>query len=83
MNIKNERVSQLAVELARATGESITEAVGRAIVARLAEVKRKAQREWLAGRLMEIGRKCAGHAPADWLTRDFDGELYDERGLPS
>jgi hypothetical protein len=48
LNIKNERVSQLAVELARATGVSITEAVGRAIAARLAEVKRKAQREGLA-----------------------------------
>jgi hypothetical protein len=33
-------------------------------------------------RLMEIGRQCASHAPADWLTRDFDEELYDERGLP-
>ncbi|MBY0503789.1 MAG: type II toxin-antitoxin system VapB family antitoxin [Bryobacteraceae bacterium] len=32
--------------------------------------------------LMEVGRRCATHASREWLTRDFDQELYDERGLP-
>jgi hypothetical protein len=78
LNIKNERVSRLAQELAELSGESITVAVGRAIERRLTELRRKG----LAGRLMAIGRKCAAQAPADWRTRDFDHELYDERGLP-
>lgn len=78
LNIKNERVSQLAQELAELSGESITDAVGHAIERRLDELRRKG----LANRLMAIGRKCAAQAPADWRTRDFDRELYDERGLP-
>ena len=82
LNIKNERVSQLAQELARETGESITEAVGQAIETRLQQLRRQSQRRGLAGRLMEIGKKCASQAPAEWLARDFDAELYDERGLP-
>lgn len=78
LNIKNERVSRLAQELAELSGESITDAVGCAIERRLAELRRKG----LARRLMAIGRKCAEQAPAEWRTRDFDLELYDERGLP-
>ena len=82
LNIKNERVSNLALELAAETGESITDAVGNAVEARLEELRRDRQREGMAKKLMEIGRRCASHAPADWLTRDFDQELYDEQGLP-
>lgn len=82
LNIKNPRVSQLATELARLTGESITDAVGHAIEARLAELKPQASRQGIAERLMEIGRQCAREAPEDWLRRDFDDELYDDRGLP-
>jgi len=82
LNIKDERVSRLAEELARTTGESITDAVGRAIEARLFEINRHSRRRGVAKRLMEIGRTCASEAPSGWLTRRFDDELYDERGLP-
>jgi len=81
-NIKNERVSNLAMKLAEETGASITDAVGTAVEARLQELHRERERVGLAEKLMEIGRHCAIHAPADWLTRDFDQELYGEKGLP-
>lgn len=82
LNIKNERVSRLATELAELTGGSITDAVGDAIEARLAELRRQGGRQNLAKRLLKLGRNCASQASADWRTRDFDEELYDGRGLP-
>ncbi len=82
LNIKNEQVSRLAAELAAETGESLTDAVGKAVEEKLARLRRRSERHGLAARLMEIGRKCSSNAPEDWLRRDFDAELYDERGLP-
>ena len=82
LNIKNDQVSQLAVELSEKTGQSITSAVGAALEAQLAELRRQSQRNGVAARLRNISKKCASLAPKDWLTRDFDAELYDERGLP-
>ena len=82
LNIKNERVSHLATQVAAETGESITDAVGVALEERLKSLRRQKQREGLADRLMELGRRCASHAPAAWLTRNFDEELYDAQGLP-
>lgn len=87
LNIKNEQVSTLAHRLAKATGESITDAVGKAIEERLTHVERRTQRKGLAERAMEIGRECAEIASKtpegrEWLVKDFDAELYDERGLP-
>lgn len=40
------------------------------------------QRLHLAERLMEVGKRCASHAPAAWLTRNFDEDRYDPQGLP-
>ncbi len=82
LNIKNERVSRLALQVATETGESLTDAVGKALEARLEELHRQKGRAGLSDRLMELGRRTASHAPADWLARNFDDELYDERGLP-
>ena len=87
LNIKSNRVSQLANELAQETGETITEAVGKAVEERLAHLHRSAQRKGLAQRLMETGRKCKAQASQtvqgrEWLARDYDAELYDEHGLP-
>ena len=82
LNIKNERVSALAAEVVALTGQSITDAVGEALEARLAELNPRKKRAGVAMRLMEIGRECSARAPQDWLTHDFDSELYDEKGLP-
>lgn len=81
-DIKNARVAQLAAKLARLTRESITDAGGHAIEFRWAERQEQAGHEGLAFRLLEIGRHCARYAPVDWLHRDFDCDLYDDRGRP-
>ena len=83
LSVKNERVSRLAQELAQLTGQSITEAVGSAIEARLTELRRQSSRDQVAQELMTLGKRCASQAPAEWRKRDFDDELYDERGLPN
>jgi len=82
LNIKNDYVSQLANELTKETGESITTAVGKALEDRIGNLRRSTLRRGIAQRLLEIGQNCATVAPKDWLTRDFDAELYDEEGLP-
>jgi antitoxin VapB len=82
INIKNEEVTRLANELARETGESVTVAVGRAVSERLARLHQKASRKGVAERLEQIGRECASLAPKEWLTWDYDADLYDEKGLP-
>jgi len=56
--------------------------VGTALEERLISLRRRKNRAGLAERLMELGRRCASHAPAEWLKRDFDQDLYDEQGLP-
>ncbi|MEO8097416.1 MAG: type II toxin-antitoxin system VapB family antitoxin [Acidobacteriota bacterium] len=82
INIKNEQVTRLAVELAEVMGTSITEAVGEAAREKLARIRGQGGRQGVADQLMALAAKCVRNAPAEWLTRDFDAELYDERGLP-
>jgi len=82
INIKNEEVSRLANELAKETGDSITDAVGKAVSEKLALLHRKKSREGIAEKLEQIGRECASLAPKEWLTWDYDADLYDEKGLP-
>jgi hypothetical protein len=82
LNIKNEEVTQIVLELVEETGETITEAVGEAVRARLEELRRKKKRGEVSKRLMEIGKSCASRAPKEWLEKNFDEELYDEQGLP-
>ena len=82
INIKNEEVSKLANELARETGKTITEAVGSALKEKLERLHRQKSREGVAEKLNQIGRECASLASKEWLTWDYDADLYDEKGLP-
>ena len=80
MNIKNPLVHRRAQILARLAGESLTEAVDRAVTERLERLRRARNREALAERLLKIGREIARMPRLD--TRSADEMLYDERGLP-
>ena len=80
INIKSEEVTRLANELARETGESITEAVGKAVEERLSRLQR--HRQGIAEKLKAIGEEVASRASKEWLTWDYDADLYDEKGLP-
>jgi antitoxin VapB len=79
LNIKNDEAHRLASELARLTGESLTEAVTRALRERLARVDAPDDR---ARRLIEIGRDCAGRLKEPYRSIAHGDLLYDERGLP-
>ncbi len=80
-NIKDAETDRLVRELARATGESVTEAVRNAVRERMARLPR-ARKKTLAEELMEIGARCAALPDLDPRTAD---EIigYDENGLPT
>ena len=81
LNIKNEKTHRLVRELARATGESMTAAVDKAVQERLDRLSRNKQGS-LADRLLQIGRECAAHMKEPYLSIDHGEMLYDEKGLP-
>jgi len=80
LNIKSPEAHELAAELARLTGESMTKAVTEAIRERLDREKRKRDEDKLFAELMEIAEQCAAYPRRD--DRSLEDFLYDERGLP-
>jgi antitoxin VapB len=81
LNIKNEKTHRLVRELARATGESMTAAVEKAVRERLNRVRAE-KGTGLAEQLLEIGRKCAPLWKEPYRSMDHGDLLYDEKGLP-
>lgn len=80
LNIRNREAEALAVELARETGETKTEAVTKALRDRLDRIRRQRSGRSLADELDEIGRHCASLPVLD--DRPPEEILgYDERGL--
>ncbi len=81
INIRNKDAEQVATALAKLTGESKTEAVTKALVERLARVRRDRSHRRLADQLDDIARHCASLPVRD--ARPADAILgYDEDGLP-
>jgi antitoxin VapB len=81
LNIKNKEAHKLANQLAKLTGENMTEAVTKAVRERLDKL-RSQQGAGLADRLVKIGKDCAAHLKEPFRTADHDDLLYDEKGLP-
>lgn len=81
LNIKNEETQNLAKELARLTGESMTAAITEAVRERLERV-RSEHGTGLADRLVKIGKDCAVHLHEPFRSVDHGELLYDEKGLP-
>jgi antitoxin VapB len=81
LNIKNEKTHRLVRELARATGESMTSAVDKAVRERLERVRGEKD-GGLAERLLKIGRECAAHLKEPYKSIDHADLLYDDKGLP-
>lgn len=81
LNIKNEETHRLASQLAKITGESMSEAVGTAVRERLDRVRSKSG-ERLADRLAQIGKECAAHLKGPFRSRPHGELLYDDKGLP-
>jgi len=81
LNIKNQEAHKLARQLAKSTGETLTEAVTRALRERLDRV-RGDERSSLADRLVSIGKDCAKHLKEPFRSAEHGDLLYDEKGLP-
>ena len=82
LSIKDQQADALARRLASTTGETITTAVRTALRERLEREQRRRGRAGLAGRLLEIGRRCADHMGQTAHSLDHGDLLYDEDGLP-
>lgn len=81
LSIKNPEADQLARELAELTGESLTDAVLRALRERLQRERGRAYPIPLREQLREIRERCSGYTVLD--DRSDEQILgYDERGLP-
>lgn len=81
LNIRNPEAEKLAAELSRATGESKTEAVIKALRGRLARVRRERARRSFADELEQIAEHCASLPVLD--RRSAEEVIgYDESGLP-
>lgn len=80
LNIKDRETDRLARELAKATGETITEALKKALIERLERTRpRKLSR---LDELNEIALRCAALPDVD--RRSPDEILgYDKDGLPT
>ena len=81
MNIKNKEANQLARQLSKLTGESLTFAVTEAVRERLDRVRSEHGVD-LAERLLLIGRDCSAHLKEPFRSINHDDMLYDDRGLP-
>ncbi len=79
LNIKNEKTHRVR-ELARLAGETMRQAVDRAVSERLDRLARAGNRTQRVDRLLQIGRECAALPVLD--ERSPEDMLYDERGLP-
>jgi antitoxin VapB len=80
LNIRNSETEKLVNELAALTDESKTEAVTKAVKARLHQLKNR-HRYRLVDRLNEIAKHCASLPVLD--PRVPEAMLYDEKGLPN
>jgi antitoxin VapB len=83
LNIKNKETYSLIEQLARTTGENMTEAVTEAVREKLERVRRQRKKQkGLAKRLVEIGKDCAAHLKEPYRSMDHGDWLYDDKGLP-
>lgn len=81
LKIKDADTQALAKRLASLTGESLTQAVKRAVLERLEQVEKTRRAVRLADELDHIALHCAGLPRRD--GRSAEAIIgYDERGLP-
>lgn len=82
LNIKQPKAHELAVRLARVTGESLTTAVVRSLEERLAREEKKAGSGRTAERIMAFVERFKEGMPKDFKSTDHAELLYDENGMP-
>ncbi len=71
LRLKDKETDRLAREVASLTGETLTEAIRKALAERLERERlRRGGRQRLADRLLEIGAHCAALPDQDMRTPD-------------
>jgi antitoxin VapB len=81
LSIKNEETERLARQVARETGESLTEAIQKALQERWERLKARRRSQVLAGQVEDLLRRVDALPPLD--SRPDDEILgYDEHGMP-
>ena len=81
LSIKNNQAEKLAREVAKETGESLTEAIEVSLRERLNRLKQRRRGHIMAEKLEEILRRVDSLPPLD--SRPEDEILgYDEHGVP-
>jgi antitoxin VapB len=78
LNLKNPRAYQLASELSRLTGESLTAVVIGALEARLSEKRKQAKFD----EMRELIERFKAEMPPGTTSADHNGLYDDETGLP-
>jgi antitoxin VapB len=82
LNIKNPEAHQLATELARLRGVSVTQAVLDAVRDGLVREKERRKPGALTEELLAIAQRCAAHMQPGFTSADHADLLYDEQGMP-
>ena len=82
LNIKNDETCQLAGELARLTGDTMTGAIMIALRERLEKERRVRGAEKRLQEMRAIANRCARLLGPGPSAVEHGGVLYDERGLP-
>jgi antitoxin VapB len=81
LSIKNEETERLARQVARETGESLTEAIQKALQERWERLKARRRSQVLAGQVEDLLRRVDALPHLDSRS---EGEIlgYDEHGAP-
>ena len=82
LDIENDETRRLAGELARLSGETLTDAVAAALRERLEREKRLRGVAARTDELVAIGKRCAALLGPGPSAVGHGDALYDERGLP-
>jgi len=81
LSIKNDATERLARQVADATGESLTEAIQKALEERWARLAAKRRNRFLANQITDLLRRVDALSILD--SRPADEILgYDEHGMP-
>jgi antitoxin VapB len=82
LNIKNKEAHELAAELAKLTGRSMTAVVIDALQTQLKQLQRYQEKATRLEELMTIGKRCAAHIHQPVTALQHGEMLYDETGMP-
>ena len=80
LNIKDRDTNDLAHQVAKKTGETLTKAVNVALRERLERLEKRDQTKKRVAAILELGRQGAKLFPGPHI--DHAALLYDENGLP-